>query len=101
MRISDWSSDVCSSDLLLQAVLVILFDEAHRVGAGVETESGGRVDTADVGKVGTEVVVAQGRVGLFSDLAATAREAGLELSERTPAAGHTGNRNSIHLTASH
>src|SRR5690606_10183708 len=44
---------------LFQPVLVVLLDEAHGVGTRVEAEGRRRVDVADVGKIGAEVVVAQ------------------------------------------
>src|SRR3546814_3332022 len=52
MRISDWSSDVCSSDLLRRVVGLTLEAE------GCEAALGARclVDTADGAKLETEVV---------------------------------------------
>src|SRR3546814_15747323 len=45
MRISDWSSDVCSSDLLLKciksgAVSIVTDEVGHFVKDGIETKSG-------------------------------------------------------------
>src|SRR3546814_11550666 len=39
MRISDWSSDVCSSDLVLYSTMMALFHRA-RTGEGQEVEVG-------------------------------------------------------------
>src|SRR3546814_2673771 len=48
MRISDWSSDVCSSDLLLDACPARLARHAysHRVGAGLAAADGDAVRSA-------------------------------------------------------
>src|SRR3546814_12437721 len=54
MRISDWSSDVCSSDLhgQRQAVAVVLQQRSRAVGAGV-------VDGDDLDRAGREIEAAQ------------------------------------------
>src|SRR3546814_9964815 len=49
MRISDWSSDVCSSDLLLKGAL------GRAQGAAVEPEVG--IDDADAGEVGEMIAL--------------------------------------------
>src|SRR3546814_494305 len=38
MRISDWSSDVCSSDLSDRSNIVVIADEAHRTQYGFEAK---------------------------------------------------------------
>src|SRR3546814_14435719 len=55
MRISDWSSDVCSSDLLGEIKQIV--DDAQQVGAGVMND--GRVVLVPAIAQGPEMLVAQ------------------------------------------
>src|SRR3546814_17291082 len=47
MRISDWSSDVCSSDLLAKAMMSINAVKAVEIGAGLEAAALSGEDNAD------------------------------------------------------
>src|SRR3546814_19802635 len=64
MRISDWSSDVCSSDLLLTAVALFSFAACEKEGpvgpqgpAGPQGEQGAPGPKGDKGDPGTANVV--------------------------------------------
>ena len=78
--------------LCLQAVLVVLLDEPHGVGARIEVERRGRADAANVGEVRAEIIVAERRVDLLRHLAAFLDKACLELLHRVAAAGEVGRR---------
>src|SRR3546814_5379719 len=55
MRISDWSSDVCSSDLI--AVTAEVASYAHTKGVAVEGELG-TIGGSEDGRIRTEIVLA-------------------------------------------
>src|SRR3546814_12145235 len=92
MRISDWSSDVCSSDLIVVAFLTSAFwiiaysngaDDEDVEAAGdtavVETERGGEVEIAEglvVGPTGLAIPVAGVRPNQLIDTYTQARAAG-------------------------
>src|SRR3546814_2002877 len=68
MRISDWSSDVCSSDLKIDRDLPL--EEAALFGCAVLTGVGAVVNTARVPPGSSVAVVGLGGVGLNALLAA-------------------------------
>src|SRR3546814_18744971 len=78
MRISDWSSDVCSSDLRGAAVLVaqqVLQQDLHRIGQAGDVELLAQLGQACVG------------VGLAVDVEAGAGGEGIAPGANTPVAG--------------
>src|SRR3546814_3980863 len=81
MRISDWSSDVCSSDLRGAAVLVaqqVLQQDLHRIGQAGDVELLAQLGQACVG------------VGLAVDVEAGAGGEGIAHGANTPGAGAGG-----------
>src|SRR3546814_6106125 len=97
MRISDWSSDVCSSDLIVVAFLTSAFwiiaysngaDDEDVEAAGdtavVETERGGEVEIAEglvVGPTGLAIPVAGVRPNQLIDTYTQARAAGARVHD--------------------
>src|SRR3546814_16929647 len=64
MRISDWSSDVCSSDLLAKAMMSINAVKAVEIGAGLEAAALSGEDNADEMRLeGNRVAFTSNRAG--------------------------------------
>src|SRR3546814_2092130 len=85
MRISDWSSDVCSSDLILLRdgdegleVLMVERTGSASYAAGKFVFPGGTVDAADAGHAGPEAAL---RVAAIRE---TYEECGLLLADPVP-----------------
>src|SRR3546814_10224774 len=77
MRISDWSSDVCSSDLMRQRTLAFFDDtQQHFYMAGAD---GFGADQASVQRAGVVGGVVAGHFGLAHQPAGKIRHAGVPL----------------------
>src|SRR3546814_10530969 len=69
MRISDWSADVCSSDLFTQSTGIALREDSWRGGVGViRTKVIGGDASWDVVQVETEDLILGCEEGLFQRL---------------------------------
>src|SRR3546814_6760249 len=93
MRISDWSSDVCSSDLKDIKALIAASNAQVKTGADLVGRTGSSL---------TEIVTAIKKVSdIVAEIAAASREQATGLDQINTAVGSMEDRKSTRLNSSH